>query len=149
VGGCGRALGIRGHLSRCDPSRIADAIAQVGDTGATILSTARAVAFSIALSMPSVTKVKGASSRGQPSGTLWVTTTTGPPIGWFPPQPLVESNSRRPTTSAPVMPMMVRKCSALTADIRKVSGWVVGTTTSPLPYHLKRCSKPVSAGPEM
>ncbi|HEU4399501.1 MAG TPA: hypothetical protein VFU54_16905 [Actinomycetota bacterium] len=48
------------------------------------------------------------------------------------------------------MSMMVRKCSALTADIRKViSGWVVGTSTSPLPYHLNRYSKPDSAGPAM
>jgi hypothetical protein len=53
-------------------------------------------------------------------------------------------------TSAPVLSMMVRKWSALTADIRMViSGCAVGTSTSPLPYHLNRCSKPVSAGPEM
>jgi len=48
------------------------------------------------------------------------------------------------------MSMMLRKCSALTADIRSViSGFAVGTSTSPLPYHVNRCSNPVSAGPEM
>ena len=35
-------------------------------------------------------------------------------------------------------------------DIRRViSGLVVGTSTSPLPYHLNRCSKPDSFGPAM
>jgi hypothetical protein len=43
----------------------------------------------------------------------------------------------------------MRRCSAFAGVIRMVSsGWVVGTTTSPLPYHLKSCSKPLSAGPE-
>ena len=67
-----------------------------------------------------------------------------------PSQPLTWSNSWRPTTSAPAFAMMLRKYSALAADIRGViSGFAVGTSTSPLPYHLKRCSKPVSPGPEM
>jgi hypothetical protein len=116
----------------------------------TTLSPASALAWSTAAWMPSVTKLNEASWRGQPSGTLWVTTTTGLPIGCWPPQALVESNSLRPTTSAPVMSTRPRKCSAPTGDMRRViSGWAVGTSTSPLPYHLNRCSKPVSAGPAM
>ena len=48
------------------------------------------------------------------------------------------------------MPSTVRQCSAFSSVIRMVmSGFVVGTSTSPLPYHLKRCSKPDSSGPEM
>ena len=43
-----------------------------------------------------------------------------------------------------------RRCSALTGVIRIVmSGFAVGTSTSPLPYHWNRCSKPDSFGPEM
>ena len=38
------------------------------------LPPAISVATSIARSIPSVTNVNGASSRGQPSGTVWVTT---------------------------------------------------------------------------
>jgi hypothetical protein len=45
---------------------------------------------------------------------------------------------------------MAQKCAALTADICGVmSASVVGTATSPSRYYLNRCSKPVSAGPQM
>ena len=76
----------------------------------TALSPASSRATSMARSIPSETNVNGASWRGQPSGTVWVTTTTGLPIGGLPPHPLVESKSLRPTTRAPVMSLTWRRC---------------------------------------
>ena len=46
--------------------------------------------------------------------------------------------------------MIARTCAA-SASVRLnfSSGLVVSMTTSPPPYHAKRCSKPDSSGPEM
>jgi len=116
----------------------------------TALPSASARARSTALSIPSLTKVKFSPTRSQPSGTLCVSTTTGLSSGCRPPHPDVKSNSLRPTTNAPVCSVSARTYLAFSSVSRNVSsGFAVGTSTSPLPIHLKRCSKPVSFGPEM
>ncbi len=69
----------------------------------TFRSLATFMAFSIALSTPSVTKVNGAPSWGHSRGTVCVTTKTGMSKGWRPPHPLLTSNDLRPSTSAPVV----------------------------------------------
>jgi hypothetical protein len=115
------------------------------------LSPASSRATSIARSTPSVTNVVGASgwAATQSSGTLWVTTTIGRPYGCSPSQPLVMSNSLRPTTNTPVSATIVRTTSAL-AGVRRCSrlDLRVGISISPSPYHANRRSNPVTSGPE-
>ena len=115
------------------------------------LSPATSRATSSARSIPSVTNVNGASPWcGQSSGTLWVTTTIGTPYGCMPFQPLVMSNSLRPTTNTPVCSIVMRMTSALAGVTRCVmSGLRVGISTSPSSYHAKSRSNPLTSGPEM
>ena len=88
--------------------------------------------------------MNGASGWAQSSGAAWVTTTTGSPSGWFPFQPLVKSNSRRPTTSTAVCSRIAAQCAALSGVKENVMpGSAVGTLTSPLPYHWNSWSKPL------
>src|SRR5260370_34463458 len=61
-------------------------------------SAAISSALRIALSMPPVSNDTAEPGRGQPSGTWWVTTITGTPIGCWPPQPLAVLKVRRPAT---------------------------------------------------
>ena len=98
-----------------------------------------------------MTNVNGASSWcGHSSGTSWVTTTIGVPYGCMPSQPLVMSNSRRPTTNTPVCRIVMRTTSALAGVTRWVmSGLRVGISTSPSSYHAKSRSKPLTCGPAM
>ena len=58
------------------------------------------------------------------------------------------SNSLRPTISAPVRSRFSVTWRVLASVI--FSGMPpISVSTSPLPYHLNRCSKPVSSGPAM
>jgi hypothetical protein len=105
----------------------------------TSLSPAAALACSTALSIPSVTKIIDESSRGQPSGMLWVTTKVGTPIGWCPSQPAALSKLRRPEISAPTFESASRSSAALASEVWNVTfGSAVGTATSPLKYQPKR-----------
>src|SRR5580765_1825478 len=94
--------------------------------------------------MPSVTNVNGASSVGGVSGNghsgggRWVRTNTGTPSGWSPPQACVLSNSPRPTTSAPALFQISRRCCALAAEVMNTHRPpAVGNSTSPLKYQSK------------
>src|SRR5215472_15543212 len=73
----------------------------LGLPSAITLSPAIFPAVAIALSIPAVSKDTVEPSRGQPSGTLCVKTTTGAPVGCRPSQPCATSNVRRPYTITP------------------------------------------------
>src|SRR5436190_7316873 len=94
--------------------------------------------------MPSVTNVNGASSvggvsgNGHSAGGRCVRTNTGTPSGWRPPHACVLSNSPRPTTSAPALFQISRRCSALASDVLNTHRPpTVGNSTSPLKYQSK------------
>ena len=68
----------------------------------------------------------------------------------MPSQPLVMSNSLRPTTNTPDCSIVMRTTSALGGVTRcGSSGLSVGISTSPSSYHAKSRSNPVTSGPEM
>src|SRR3569833_847509 len=90
-----------------------------------------------------------AKDSGPSAGGSWVTTTTGTPSGWVPPQPWVMSYRCRPATSAPTPAIDSRMYAALAGDMRNVAhSTAVGTSTSPLPMQPNSLSIP-SAGSAM
>jgi hypothetical protein len=98
-----------------------------------------------ALSMPSVTNWTVEPGRGQPSGTLWVTTKAGISHGCRPPQPSARSNVRRPVSMAPISAIKPLRWSALGAETWNVMPHValaVGTSTSPEKYQSKTSATP-------
>jgi hypothetical protein len=110
------------------------------------LSPATARAWSIAASMPpSVTNVKGASARGHPSGTVWVTTTTGAMVASPRAGEVEELAPHQHGTDRVEDLAEVGGAGGghLTRHVR-VGG---GNHDVAVAYHLKRWSKPVSPGP--
>ena len=94
-------------------------------------SPAISPALRIAASMPPVTNDTDEPGRGQPSGTWWVTTITGTPVGCRPAQPPAVLNVRRPAT-------MTRSPAAPGSDGPSV-GWEAGCG---LLYHANTRSTP-------
>ena len=98
-----------------------------------------------ALSMPSVTNWTVESGRGQPSGTLWVTTNAGISHGCRPPQPSARSKVRRPVSMAPTSAVKALRWSALggeTLNVMPELPLAVGTSTSPEKYQSKTSATP-------
>src|SRR5262249_13535741 len=54
-------------------------------------------------------------------GVEWVTTNTGTPSGWLPPQPPAMSKLRRPVISAPACARASRKTRALAGEVRNAN----------------------------
>src|SRR6266496_6868672 len=96
----------------------------------------------MALSTPSVTKVNGDPSLAHSGGTLWVTIKQGDPGGW-PPQALAISKVLRPHTPAPYVPIASLRISALCDEtLSTMLPSEIGTSVSPLMYHVKSRSPP-------
>src|SRR5262245_20143491 len=96
----------------------------------------------MALSTPSVTKVKGDPCLTHSCGTVCVTIKHGVPGGW-PPQPLAMSNVLRPHTPAPYVPNASLRSSALCGEtLSTILPSEIGISVLPLKYHVKSRSPP-------
>src|SRR4029453_5851569 len=94
---------------------------------------------------PSVTNWTVEPGRGQPSGTLWVTTNAGTSHGGWPPQPAATAKVRRPGGMAPTSACRLLRWSALGAETWNVIPMVllaVETSTSPEKYQSKTSATP-------